>query len=299
MKHIIVTGGTGFFGINLVTELLQRGYTVAVTVRPGSLHRGRLEGLGSGLTVIENDVGNIDELPVLLAERFGRVPLYDTFYHLAWSGGRNDFTAQLQNISDTMKALEVAGELGCKRFICSGSQAEYGATTERIEETSPLKPFSAYGAAKVSACYLSRIRAEELKIDWIWGRIFSLIGRYEPDGRMLPDLIEKLKKGETVALSSCEQYWDYLDAEDAAKAFVLLGENGKAGEIYNIANGEYRRLKEFTEEVRAYFGDEASSVQYGEDPTPFVSLKPSVEKLKRDTGWRPEISFKESLKRYI
>ncbi len=300
MRNVIVTGGAGFFGANLVGRMSEKGYVLTVVVRPGSEHNKRFEEYyGSGLTLIENDISEIDKLPEKLNEIYGKtLPQYDAFYHLAWSGGRNDTEAQLKNITDTLNALETAAYLGCKRFICSGSQAEYGMTgDEIITEDTDLNPVSAYGAAKIAACFMTRVRAKELSVDWIWGRIFSLIGRYEPGGRMLPDLIESLKKGEQAKLSSCDQFWDYLDAKDAADAFIALGEKGVSGEIYNVANGDYHRLKQFTETVKGRFSPEADIV-YGEAPDPYISLKPSIEKIKRDTGWRPETSFEESLGKY-
>ncbi len=297
MKNIVITGGTGFFGINLVEALLEKGYFLTVTVRQGSEHNKRLP-VSERLTVIENDIEEIDRLPELLKNRFGNsLPDYDTFYHLAWRGGRNDMAAQLKNVHDSLKALETAAALGCGRFICSGSQAEYGVKQGIITEEETCCPVNAYGAAKASACLLTKVRAGQLGTGWIWGRIFSLIGKYEPYGRMLPDLIEKLKKGEEAALSSCEQYWDYLDAKDAAEAFILLGEKGREGEIYNIAAGARRKLREYVRETADYFNKDAAIV-YGDDPKPFISLRPSVEKLEKDTGWSPRIEFKRSLKWY-
>ncbi|MCR4658500.1 MAG: NAD(P)-dependent oxidoreductase [Lachnospiraceae bacterium] len=300
MRNVIVTGGAGFFGANLVGRMSEKGYGLTVVVRPGSEHNKRFEEYyGTGITLIENDTGEIEKLPDKLNEIYGKtLPQYDTFYHLAWSGGRNDSEAQLKNVSDTMKALETAAGLGCKRFICSGSQAEYGLTGDVIiDEDTDLNPVSAYGAAKIAACFMTRIRAKELCVEWIWGRIFSLIGRYEPRGRMLPDLIDSLRRGEQARLSSCDQYWDYLDAEDAADAFIALGEKGVSGEIYNIANGDYHRLKHFTETVKRRFNPEAAIV-YGDAPDPYISLRPSIEKIKRDAGWSPRISFEESLGKY-
>lgn len=297
MKNVIITGGTGFFGINLVEELLEKGYYLTVTVRQGSEHNKRLPD-SDRLTVLENDIEEIERLPGLLKNRFGKsLPVYDTFYHLAWRGGRNDMAAQLKNVNASLKALESASALGCSRFICSGSQAEYGVKQGIITEEEPCFPVNAYGAAKASACFLTRVRAEQLGIGWIWGRIFSLIGKYEPFGRMLPDLIEKLKKGEEAGLSSCEQYWDYLDAKDAARAFILLGEKGRDGEIYNVAAGARQKLKEYVRQTADYFNKDAAIV-YGDDPKPFISLRPSVEKLEKDTGWSPQIDFKRSLKWY-
>ena len=112
----------------------------------------------------------------------------DVFFHLAWQGARSDFAAQYDNIRTTIDALEAAVRLGCTRFICTGSQAEYGRQAQLITEETCPHPTDAYGAAKLAACALSRTRAADLGIEWIWGRVFSLYGTYEQDGRMLPEL---------------------------------------------------------------------------------------------------------------
>ena len=134
-------------------------------------------------------------------------------------------------------------------------------------------------------------------MEWVWGRIFSLIGKYEPKGRMLPDLFHALKAGKSMRLSSCRQNWDYLDVRDGADALIALAENGKNGETYTIAHGAYRPLWEFTERLKAMISPD-TQIEYGEDPNPFVSLQPTVEKLKRDTGWSPRRSFEDSIRDY-
>lgn len=297
MKRVIVTGAAGFFGIHATEAFLRHGCEVVAVARPGSLHNERLYSLHSPLlSVVECDMAEIGRLPALLTENGIPVDGYDTFCHLAWAGGRNDLDAQVKNIDNSLQALRSAEELHCRRFIGAGSQAEYGETGDTvITEETVTKPFSAYGAAKVSACSLTRVLAAELSIEWIWCRIFSLIGRFEPKGRMLPDLIRKLRTGEEIVLSCCEQYWDYLDADDAAEALAALLEKGRAGEIYHIANGDYRPLKEYTEKARELIAP-GVTIRYGAAPKPFVSLRPSVEKLRKDTGFVPRVSFEESIK---
>ena len=110
-------------------------------------------------------------------------------------------------------------------------------------------------------------------------------------------MVNELKAGHEVSLSSCRQNWDYLDAEDAAEAFISLSEKGRNGEIYNVANGDYHSLSYFVEKTKTIFDPEAK-ITYGEDPDPFVTLSPSIEKLRADTGWEPKVPFEESLKKY-
>ena len=287
MRSVVVTGAAGFAGYHLTKRLSESGYRVHAVVRPNSEHNRRLDVL-PGVLVIECDMSEYH----LLATRIGAS--IDFFFHMAWYGGRYDFDAQIRNQNATLLAVDEAAKLGCKRFIAAGSQAEYGVVSDLTTEDTPPNPFSEYGAVKVATCYLSKIKAHRLKLDWIWGRIFSLYGRYEPVTHMLPYLISELKKDHDIALSSCRQNWDYLYASDAADAFVALGEYGRDGEIYNIANGDFRPLKEYVESAISYYQSK-SIISYGDDPQPFVSLQPSIQKIKLDTGWAPKVSFEESL----
>lgn len=288
----VVTGAAGFAGYSLTMALLDKGYDVYAVLRPNSEHNKRFDRAIDNLKLIELDCKDFDLIPERIEESC------DVFYHLAWFGGRDDFVVQNNNIDYNLKAVESAARLNCKRFIGIGSQAEYGLVSDIIYEDILPKPINAYGSAKIAAMHLSKIRCEQLGIEWMWGRIFSLYGDYEPEGRMLPDLLHKLVNNEEVHLSSCEQNWDYLHVKDAANAIVAIGENGKVGEVYNIANGNYRKLIEYVDEAKHTLNSD-SKIIYGKKAEPFVSLQPSVDKIQQDTGWTPCIGFKEGIKAYV
>lgn len=302
--NVIVTGAAGFAGYSLTMHLIMCGYKVYAIVRPGSSHNERLKPeniletikrskyhkaanldtkfVENHLCVIELDCGDYDRIPELVDSKC------EYFYHLSWFGGRDDFYVQSKNIKYAVMAVEAAAKIGCKRFFGTGSQAEYGVKNGIITEDLLPEPINAYGDAKVSALYLTKCRTRQLGLDWIWGRIFSLYGLYEPSGRMLPDLVSKLKNGEKVYLSDCTQYWDYLDAEDAAEEIIAIGEKGKNGEVYNIANGHYKPLRVFVEEICADLNCSIDLVEFGKKSNPFISLKPSMNKIYNDTGYNTE-----------
>ena len=307
-KIAIVTGAFGFAGANLTEHLLDYGYKVYAIGRKGSSHNERFSESES-LKKVLIDMEDYDKVAEYIDEEDIRSAGAIALFHLSWGGQRDDFDTQRRNIDGSLKFLDSAKEIKDKclksknmdvsvRVIGIGSQAEYGVKDGLITEDLSLEPFSAYGSCKAAAYYLMESKARILGIDFIWGRIFSLIGKYEPSGRMLPDVVRKLAAGEVVNLSSCEQYWDYLDAGDAADAIIALFEKGLTGEVYNIANGDYDRLMNFVDRAAKYVGAKDDLISYGNRANPFVSLAVSSEKIKKDTGWEPKVSFEESIQYY-
>lgn len=150
----------------------------------------------------------------------------------------------------------------------------------------------------MAACILTRQRAMDLGIEWIWGRIFSLYGKYEAETRMLPALVKSLRENKDFQMATDgRQNWDYLYVSDGAEALIALLEKGKTGEIYNIAHGNYRMMREFVGLVEKFVGNTACVV-YDETNISLYSLQPSSEKLKRDTGWLPQVEFCSGLEFY-
>ena len=80
---------------------------------------------------------------------------------------------------------------------------------------------------------------------------------------MISYLVDSLRQVISPGLTLCTQNWDYLDAGDAAEAFIAMTEHGDAGVVYNVANGEYRPLREYVEEVRLLLAPKVT-VCYGE-----------------------------------
>ena len=186
--------------------------------------------------------------------------------------------------------------IGCRRFLGIGSQAEYGVTNEIMEEILLPQPVTPYGAAKVAALHLTRLRAQQLGIDWVWGHVFSVYGDYEPETTLLSYLARTLRSGQMPQMTAGTQLWDYLHAEDAAAAMTALLLRGRAGEVYNIAHGDVRPLRSFTEELRTALAPDLQ-IAYGVSERPPTSMRPSVEKIQADTEWRAKVSFAEGVKK--
>ncbi len=303
----VITGAAGFAGCNLTEKLVESGRKVICIERPGSAHNERLEKIRLDAEEKRRNgnvsYGELIRVPLDMAEyrhisekieEMTGIRKCDEFYHLSWVGGRDDFEGQMKNIEPALNAVKEAAALRCRRILMIGSQAEYGYQSgmeSGVTEDTVPDPFSAYGAAKTAAMYLTKRLAEQLEIEWIWGRIFSLYGKYERKETMIQYVLKSLQNGVSPKLSACTQMWDYLDAGDAADAMMALMTRGHAGEIYNLADGRYRPLREFVEILHERISSE-TDIRYGDIVGgQIVSLCPSVEKIREHTGWKPKVDF--------
>jgi len=274
MKNAVVTGATGFLGFALLKELTQNGVFVYALCRRGSQRLSRLIGLRNV---------KIYELDLNYADFTERLEECDVFYHLAWEGGRNDFESQYANVIRAVNSLKIASASGCKRFICTGSQAEYGYTDGAITEDTRLKPATAYGACKAAAYYLTADLAGRLGIEHTWARVFSVYGPNDAPHTLVMKLISDLANaGESTTDTDGSHIWNYLYESDAAKALRLLGETQITNTVFNIASRESKPLRAYIEALRANVNP-TSVVIYGNEKSA-VNLDVFPEKLLCSIG---------------
>jgi len=230
---------------------------------------------------------------------------YDIFYHLAWEKtfgvSRDDVDIQMANVQYTLDAVHLAERLGCKKFVGAGSQAEYGIVTEPLKPETPVNPESGYGVAKYAAGKLSRLLCSQLNLQFNWVRIVSTYGPLDGAHTLIMYAINELLAGRSPEFTKCEQTWDYLYCDDAARAFLAVGENGVDGKTYPLGSGNKKRLSEYLGVIRDIIAPE-TALQFGKKeyyPHQPMYLCADISELTRDTGWRPEISFEWGIKRTI
>lgn len=279
MKYII-TGASGFIGVEISKVLLAKGDTVYAVCRKESKNLKDIP-KHDNLKVVWADLDHLDAIK-------NQVDEADVFIHLAWQGtvggGRNNIEIQETNKANAYTAMRVAKSIGCKVFVDSGSQAEYGTCTDLITEESPCNPFSDYGKAKLEVWQKGRMLCEELGLKYVHLRIFSMYGENDHPYTLVMSIIEKMLRNEpSIDLSSCTQMWNYVYCPDASKMIVGLCEHAfndqsfKA-EVYNIASDDTRVLKDFVERIKQ-LTNSSSECNYGAIvPANLVSLNPSIEK---------------------
>ncbi|WP_124065189.1 NAD(P)-dependent oxidoreductase [Clostridium sp. E02] len=304
--NIVVTGATSFLGRALVDELL-KNHSVYAVVRPGSKNIGSLNKDRDNLTIIERELEQLHELNQEIKEPC------QAFYHFGWDGSGSENRmkplVQKKNVEDSLKALEGARRLGCRRFLFSGSQAEYGIHSRAMSEETECRPVSEYGKAKLEFSQMAISQTREWKkagvsqMDYLHARIFSVYGPGDHPWSLVESCLRAFGSGDYISLGECTQMWNFLYLTDCIRALILLMEQEKesGSGIYNVAGPERetRPLREYIRMMYVGMGGHGS-YSFGllkpnaEGP---ANLIPDIKRLEQDTGWHPQVSFLEGIKR--
>lgn len=298
MKKVIVTGPTGSIGVALIQTLINHDIIVLAVVRKDSRRKENIP-QSDKVQVVELNLEEIKNLPQLVKEK------YDVFYHFGWDGtfgnSRNHMQGQLQNIQYALDAVEAACEMGCRKFIGAGSQAEYGRVEGKLTAETPTFPENGYGIAKLCAGQMTRILCEQKGMEHMWTRILSVYGPYDGENTMVMSTIRKLMCGEVPSFTKCEQMWDYLYSKDAGRAMYLLGIKGISGKTYCIGSGQVKPLLSYVEGIRDCINPEAElgigEVPYA--PNQVMYLCADIEELTKDTGFVPEYEFERGIRETV
>ncbi len=302
MNTALITGATGFIGQWLTRELLEHGIRVYAVVRPGTENMGKLPE-HKGLTVVPCDLRDYGKLPEQLPEdASGGI---DVCYHLAWEGvsgpKSTDYRIQLKNVEALMELTAHLTRLGVKKFIAPGSMHEIESQIEMEKHEPCVNMGMMYKGAKHAAHYMSKADVCRQNIDFLWPVVTNAYGVGERSQRLINSAVRSLLKGESPAFTKGDQYYDFVYISDVARAFRLIGEHGVSCKPYVIGSGHARPLKEFlikagelvAPEIPLRFGAHIFQGVY----VPKEYYDENEALLRRDTGFRPQVSFEEGIGR--
>ena len=239
-----VTGATGFIGSYLAKYLVDKGHDVLCLKRVSS-DLYRLEGYQDRIKW----VNTTDDWKCFFREF---VP--EIVYNLAWDGvsasDRVIWQKQIHNIELQQELLDISIECGVKKFVGAGSQSEYGEFEEKIDETYPVDPKTAYAVSKVAALMTLKSFCKINGMDWYWFRLFPLFGPYESERWLIPALIKNICTSDHMDLTPGEQKLAYLYVGECAKAIASpIDMTGNSG-VYNVCSNHLLTLKELVTKIR-------------------------------------------------
>ncbi len=305
-KKILITGADGFIGSHLTESCIAQGARVRAFVYYNSFGQwGWLDTLARGvLDKAEVFAGDVRDFNCVLEACRG----IDIVFHLAalisipYSYKAPDsFVAT--NINGTMNVLQAARMLGVKRIVHTSTSEVYGtAQYVPIDENHPINPQSPYAATKSAADSLAVSFYRSFDLPVVVLRPFNTFGPRQSARAVIPTIISQiLAGGKTLSLGNIETTRDLNYVGNTVDAFVRLAEvQGGCGEVFNTGSGVETSIRDIVEIIQDILG---SHVRIEKDPKRIRPSKSEVErlvcngeKLKKLTGWCPQVPLKEGLR---
>ena len=205
------------------------------------------------------------------------------------------------NIIDTVRLNDNAA-----RVMSVGSSEQYGIVSEKdlpLFEERPQSPENPYAVARVAQEQLARIYAKGYGLDICCTRSFNHCGPGQSDRFVVSALVKQFVmiahhlQEPVIHLGNGAIVRDFVDVHDVVDAYRLLLTKGKRGEVYNICSGQGRSILDIVTMLSEIFGVQVQVHQEQDQIRPIDNPRiiGSYQKIQRDLGWKPTISFEESL----
>lgn len=310
--RVLVTGGAGFIGSHVTDGLVRQGHQIIVLDNLSSGRRSNIQdAISTGkIEFIRGDVRNRRLLRRL-------VPGVQRIFHLAATVGvhnivRSPLKGLMNNIRGAASILETASEAGGIKVILFSSSEVYGKGLDsklREDSDSVLGATTvsrwSYAASKVMDEFLALSYAGERKLPVVVVRCFNTSGPRQvvSSGMVLPRLILQALKGEPMTVyGDGRQTRCFSYVGDVVNGVLLLGEApGAEGEVFNIGNDEETTILDLAQRIKVLTGSpsEIRLVPYADVFGPgFEDIRhrvPSLEKIRRVTGYRPKVDLHKLL----
>lgn len=286
----LITGAGGFVGHHLTAHLTEAGDEVFGTDRSAD-----------GLDVLD--------APALL-DLFRKVRP-EVVYHLAgasdvggsWQTPQATFRA---NAEGTLNVLWAARETDTQRVLTIGSADVYGKVTPDdlpLTEEQPLRPVSPYAASKVAADSVALQAWLGYSQQVVRARPFNHLGPGQTDRFVAPAIASRVvaneRSGEKrVLVGNLTPQRDFTDVRDVVRAYRMLVESGRSGEVYNVCSGKATAVQDLAERLISMA---SAPMELDTDPdlarpVDIPVLLGDNTRLRADTGWEPTIALDTTLR---
>lgn len=285
--RVLVTGGAGFIGSNLVRALVRGGHQVTVVDNLATAWSLRfIEDVADRIEFIHGDIRMVEDL-----ERIGPGP-FDRVYHLAASFA-NELSMEYptidtrSNIEGTLNILALARRVGCGLFVYTGSSSSYGDVNIPFAEDGPIRPYTTYAISK----HVGETHVESSGFDYAIFRLFNVYGPGDPPGRYrnaVPNMMRALDQPDgRIRIYGRAATRDFTYVDDVVK--VLLDAPRAVGQIVNVGTGQETSIVDLARQILLLF-DLPENRMIFEEPRAWdrvVRRCASVERLRSLYGWVP------------
>jgi len=304
-KTVLVTGGAGFIGSNIVGALVRTKRKIAVLDDFSTGFKHNLAAFGKRITIVRGDIRDITAVNRVMKG-------VDTVIHQAAirsvpKSVDNPLLSHEVNASGTLVLLHAAVKHRVRRFVYASSSSVYGDVKHFPQkESDPLLPLSPYGASKLAAenycyCFYNNHGLRTVSL-----RYFNVYGpRQNPESlysAVVPAFIDKIRQGKPpVVDGSGRQSRDFTYVGDvvAANLRAAFGPASLGGKVFNIASGHDYSVLDILNVIAKNMGVRPRCVfgppRRGDARRTFADISAARRKL----GWKPRVDLNKGLRETV
>jgi UDP-glucose 4-epimerase len=300
-RKVLVTGGGGFIGSNLVRELLERGDSVRILDNFATGNRANLLGLEDDVEVIEGELRSYER--VHNAVRGVEVVFHQGALPSVPRSVQDPLTTSAVTIEGTLNVLLAARDEDVGRIVYASSSSVYGnsGTLPRTETQQP-DPISPYAVAKLAAERYCVSFHRVYGLETVALRYFNVFGpRQDPKSQyaaVVPRFVAAIDEGRPVPIhGDGTQSRDFTYVANVVQANVLASErDGASGTVLNIATGRQASVNELAEAIGAVLGKPVEKELLPGRTGDVRDSWADVSEAKRVLGYEAEVGLEEGLR---
>jgi UDP-glucose 4-epimerase len=289
--RIIITGGAGCLGSNLIEHWLPQGHEILVIDNFATGKREVVPAV-AGLTLVEGSIADRDLVTLTFAKFKPTHVVHSAASYKDPDNWREDTVTNVQgtvNVVEAARAAAVSRIMNFQTVLCYGRP---DSTPIPIEHS--LRPFTSYGISKVAGeSYLAMSG-----LPFVSMRLANVTGPRLAIGP-IPTFYKRLKAGQACFCTDAQR--DFLDMSDFLGAVDIAVADGAPSGVFNVSSGKGHSIREVYDLVRSHLGlpadPDVKVVPVGDDDVP--SVVPDPSKTQRILGWRAKVSFEETIRRLL
>ena len=299
-SRVLVTGGGGFIGSNLVRDLLERGDTVRILDNFSTGNRANLTGLEDDVEIVEGELRSYER--VHNAVRGVELVFHQGALPSVPRSVQDPLTTSAVTIEGTLNVLLAARDENVRRVVYASSSSVYGnsGTLPRTESQQP-DPISPYAVAKLAAERYCVSFHRVYGLETVALRYFNVFGpRQDPKSQyaaVVPRFLAAIEAGEPVPIhGDGTQSRDFTYVANVVAANLLAGDaEGAVGSVLNVATGRQASVNELADTIGAVLGKPVEKhylpVRTGDVRDSWAN----VDEAKRLLGYEAQIGLEDGI----
>ena len=299
MKKVLLTGGAGFVGSNLLKLLIKLKFNVLVI---DNLSTGKSYNIPSnidGVTFLGADITDKKSIDQPILDYAPEAVIHLAAIHFIPYCNKYPEETFNTNVMGTRNLLDICKSARPEIFLFASSAAVYGISDSSAKENEAPDPTDIYGSSKLVGEDLCRLFHYESNITTVICRIFNVYGPGETNPHVIPEIIEQFNSDkQSLEIGNTTPKRDFIHVSDLVNAIVSLLNNIKSGvDVFNVGSGtEYsvREIIDFCKEITNKNID-VISTESRLRKSDRMHLLSDIDKIKRATNWKPIVTIREGL----